>query len=326
MPVQIDDRNELIAMLAWQLDMGVDEALLDHPDPTAPPVRFDHLLASGTAPSAASSGPPSPAASTNAPMANAPVTDVPVTNVPVTDEPVTDEPVTDLGGARASAAAASSKNSGASGKAIADSAALASITSLAALQAGLASLDDCPLKHTASNLCFADGNPGARLMIIGEAPGRDEDRMGVPFVGADGQLLDKMLASIGLDRASAYLTNLLPWRPPGNRSPTEEETAMLLPWLFRHVQLAKPDIVLLLGGAAAKMILGSAYGIMKLRGNWHDIDFGDGLLRPALASLHPAYLLRSPAQKRLAFEDLLLLAKRLGPERKDTRQLDDETG
>ena len=177
------------------------------------------------------------------------------------------------------------------------------------------------MKHTASNLCFADGNPGARLMIIGEAPGRDEDRMGVPFVGADGQLLDKMIASIGLDRASVYLTNLLPWRPPGNRSPTDEETAMLLPWLFRHVQLAKPEFVLLLGGAAAKLVLGSHDGIMKLRGRWRDVDFGDGVARPVLASLHPAYLLRSPAQKRLAFEDLLLLTKRLG-----AVQSNDETG
>ena len=192
-----------------------------------------------------------------------------------------------------------------------DSSALANITSLSDLQSAMAKLDDCPLKHTASNLCFADGNPGARLMIIGEAPGRDEDRMGVPFVGADGQLLDKMIASIGLDRASVYLTNLLPWRPPGNRSPTDEETAMLLPWLFRHVQLAKPEFVLLLGGAAAKLVLGSHDGIMKLRGRWRDVDFGDGVLRPVLASLHPAYLLRSPAQKRLAFEDLLLLAKQL---------------
>jgi uracil-DNA glycosylase family 4 len=207
------------------------------------------------------------------------------------------------------------------GKINADGAALAGITSLADLQLGLAKLDDCPLKHTASNLCFADGNPGARLMIIGEAPGRDEDRMGVPFVGADGQLLDKMIASIGLDRASVYLTNLLPWRPPGNRSPTDEETAMLLPWLFRHVQLAKPEFVLLLGGAAAKLVLGSHDGIMKLRGRWRDVDFGDGVARPVLASLHPAYLLRSPAQKRLAFEDLLLLTKRLG-----AVQSNDETG
>ena len=280
MPAQIHDRNELIAMLAWQLYMGVDEALLDHPVPDAPPLRLDQLLAANDSPPASTAVKPAmrDAASHTHKLAG--------------HKSAGDDPL------KASAGAAVATLSG--------------ITSLADLQAGLAGLDACPLKHTASNLCFADGNPGARLMIIGEAPGRDEDRMGVPFVGADGQLLDKMLMTIGLDRASAYLTNLLPWRPPGNRSPTEEETAMLLPWLFRHVQLAKPDIVLLLGGAAAKLILGSNDGIMKLRGHWHEIDFGDGVLRPALASLHPAYLLRSPAQKRLAFEDLLLLAKRLG--------------
>jgi len=280
MPAQIHDRNELIAMLAWQLDMGVDEALLDHPVPDAPPLRLDQLLAANDSLPASTAVKPAmrDAASHTHKLAG--------------HKSAGDDPL------KASAGAAVATLSG--------------ITSLAELQAGLAGLDACPLKHTASNLCFADGNPGARLMIIGEAPGRDEDRMGVPFVGADGQLLDKMLMTIGLDRASAYLTNLLPWRPPGNRSPTEEETAMLLPWLFRHVQLAKPDIVLLLGGAAAKLILGSNDGIMKLRGHWHEIDFGDGVLRPALASLHPAYLLRSPAQKRLAFEDLLLLAKRLG--------------
>ena len=148
-------------------------------------------------------------------------------------------------------------------------------------------------------------------MIIGEVPGRDEDRMGVPFVGFAGQLLDKMLASIGLDRTSTYLTNMLPWRPPGNRTPTDEELAMLTPWLFRHVQLAKPDFILLLGGAAAKLVFASQDGILKLRGKWRDTDFGDGVMRPTLASLHPAYLLRSPAQKRFAFDDLLMLASRL---------------
>ena len=138
---------------------------------------------------------------------------------------------------------------------------LLKITSLADLRACLAALDECPLKHTASNLCFADGNPGARVMIIGEVPGRDEDRMGVPFEGFAGQLLDKMLASISLDRGSTYLTNMLPWRPPGNRTPTDEELAMLKPWLFRHVQLAKPDFILLLGGAAAKLVFGGQDGI-----------------------------------------------------------------
>ena len=285
MLAQNNDRNELIAMLAWQSDMGIDEALLDHPQVDASALRLDQLLA--VAALAGDKGVSQTVMGGAAPQPS--------------------EALKTANSALVNSGAVTTED-----KINTDSAALAGITSLADLQSGLAKLDDCPLKHTASNLCFADGNPGARLMIIGEAPGRDEDRMGVPFVGADGQLLDKMIASIGLDRASVYLTNLLPWRPPGNRSPTDEETAMLLPWLFRHVQLAKPEFVLLLGGAAAKLVLGSHEGIMKLRGRWRDVDFGDGVPRPVMASLHPAYLLRSPAQKRLAFEDLLLLTKRLG--------------
>ena len=309
MLAQNDDRNELIAMLAWQLDMGIDEALLDRTQADAVPLRLDQLLAV-----AAPAGDTGVSQTVIGGAAPHPSEAVKMANPPVSNPAVSNPAVSNL----------ALDNSGAvppENKIIADGAALAGFTSLADLQSGLAKLDDCPLKHTASNLCFADGNPGARLMIIGEAPGRDEDRMGVPFVGADGQLLDKMIASIGLDRASVYLTNLLPWRPPGNRSPTDEETAMLLPWLFRHVQLAKPEFVLLLGGAAAKLVLGSHEGIMKLRGRWRDVDFGDGVARPVLASLHPAYLLRSPAQKRLAFEDLLLLTKRLG-----AVQSNDESG
>ena len=294
MLAQNDDRNELIAMLAWQLDMGIDEALLDHPQVDAVPLRLDQLLA------------------VVAPAGDKDVSQTAMGGTALQPS----EAVKMANSALANSGAVPSED-----KTNTDSSALADITSLSDLQSAMAKLDDCPLKHTASNLCFADGNPGARLMIIGEAPGRDEDRMGVPFVGADGQLLDKMIASIGLDRASVYLTNLLPWRPPGNRSPTDEETAMLLPWLFRHVQLAKPEFVLLLGGAAAKLVLGSHEGIMKLRGRWRNVDFGDGVPRPVLASLHPTYLLRSPAQKRLAFEDLLLLAKRLA-----AVQSNDESG
>ncbi len=308
MLAQNDDRNELIAMLAWQLDMGIDEALLDHPQADAAPLRLDQLLAV-----AAPAGDTGVSQTVMGGAAPHPSDAVKMPNPASVNSGLVNP--------AANPALANSEAVPPEGKINADGAALAGITSLADLQLGLAKLDDCPLKHTASNLCFADGNPGARLMIIGEAPGRDEDRMGVPFVGADGQLLDKMIASIGLDRASVYLTNLLPWRPPGNRSPTDEETAMLLPWLFRHVQLAKPEFVLLLGGAAAKLVLGSHDGIMKLRGRWRDVDFGDGVARPVLASLHPAYLLRSPAQKRLAFEDLLLLTKRLG-----AVQSNDETG
>ena len=282
----IYDRNDLIAMLRWQFEIGIDEALLDFPDMSASPVNLDELLsqinATANFPAKMLVGPITSSSSENAinqgHLENARATDSPAVEVRPSFINTID---------------------------------LSNITSLVDLRARLDGLDDCPLKHTASNLCFADGNPGARVMIIGEVPGRDEDRMGVPFVGFAGQLLDKMLASIGLDRVSTYLTNILPWRPPGNRTPTAEEIAMLKPWLFRHVQLANPDFILLLGGAAAKFVFCSQDGILKLRGKWRDIDFGDGVMRPTLASLHPTYLLRSPAQKRLAFDDLLMLASRL---------------
>lgn len=286
MPAQIYDRNDLIAMLRWQFEMGIDEALLDFPDASAPPVKLDELLI--------------PTNATKDLLANIQAVPIIVSMPQEETKLVPSQNSFTTGGPGLTAHTPSPNITG-----------LSNISSLADLRACLAGLDDCPLKHTASNLCFADGNPGARVMIIGEVPGRDEDRMGVPFVGFAGQLLDKMLASISLDRASTYLTNILPWRPPGNRPPTDEELAMLTPWLFRHVQLAKPDIVLLLGGAAAKLVFGSQDGILTLRGKWRDIDFGDGIMRPTLASLHPAYLLRSPAQKRFAFDDLLMLASRL---------------
>ena len=282
----IYDRNDVIAMLRWQFEIGIDEALLDFPDTSASPVKLDELLsqinATANFPAKMLVGPITSSSSEKA------IKKGPLENGRATDS-------------SAMAARPSFINT----------TDLSNITSLVDLRARLDSLDDCPLKHTASNLCFADGNPGARVMIIGEVPGRDEDRMGVPFVGFAGQLLDKMLASIGLDRASTYLTNILPWRPPGNRTPTAEEIVMLKPWLFRHVQLANPDFILLLGGVAAKFVFCSQEGILKLRGKWRDTDFGDGVMRPTLASLHPTYLLRSPAQKRLAFDDLLMLASRL---------------
>ena len=186
------------------------------------------------------------------------------------------------------------------------------IDNLPDLATALGQLDSCPLKHTASNMCFSDGNAGARLMSVGEAPSRDEDRLGVPFVGTVGQFLDRMLTSISLDRSGVYLTNFLPWRPPGNRTATAEETDMLLPFLYRHIQLVNPELVLILGGSPAKNILKSGDNILQLRGRWQDIDFGDGVMRPTMASLHPAYLMRSPAQKRLAFYDWCGLYHRLG--------------
>ena len=175
---------------------------------------------------------------------------------------------------------------------------------LAALEAVLATFDGCALKKTAKNLCFARGNPQARLMLIGEAPGRDEDLEGQPFVGRAGLLLDKMLAAIGLGRDDAYITNVVYWRPPGNRMPTPQEVQACQPFLHRQIELVAPEILMLLGGAAAKQVLGVDQGIMKLRGKWKDYQAGGRAIR-TLATLHPAFLLRNPAAKRMAWRDLL---------------------
>lgn len=182
--------------------------------------------------------------------------------------------------------------------------------SLDELRQALANFEGCPLRYTAKNLVFADGNPQARIMLIGEAPGRDEDLQGLPFVGRAGQLLDRMLAAIGLDRTSVYIINTLPWRPPGNRTPTPAEHAVCMPFVERHVELVNPDILVLLGGVAAKQMLGTDTGIMRLRGKWASVKLG-GRDVPALPTLHPAYLLRQPAQKQLAWRDLLSLKARL---------------
>ena len=187
---------------------------------------------------------------------------------------------------------------------------LTGLRTLDALQQALADFDGCALKKTASNLVFADGNPDAKIMIIGEAPGGDEDKMGLPFVGAAGQLLDKMLGSIGLDRQHVYITNILPWRPPGNRTPSPEEVALLWPFLRRHIQLKAPEVIFALGGSSAKLLLNTTIGILKLRGEVQEIDFSDAgqaNVIPVLPSLHPAYLLRAPKMKQQAFHDLLTL-------------------
>ncbi len=162
--------------------------------------------------------------------------------------------------------------------------------------------DGCALKTTAKSLVFADGNPQGRVMLVGEAPGADEDRSGVPFVGRSGQLLDRMLAAIGLDRGKVYIANVIPWRPPGNRTPTPQEAAVCQPFIERQVQLADPDILVCLGGPAAQSLLGIREGILKSRGRWTTYDTGTRTIR-AIATLHPAYLLRQPLQKRLAWRD-----------------------
>ncbi len=182
--------------------------------------------------------------------------------------------------------------------------AAASAATLAELQAALQGFEGCGLKATAKNLCFYRGAERARLMIVGEAPGRDEDLAGKPFVGRAGMLLDKMLAAIGLSENDVHITNIVYWRPPGNRTPTPQEALACRPFLERQAALVAPDVVLALGGAAAKQLFDTADGIMRIRGKWRAIELGPHKAR-AMATLHPAYLLRTPAAKGMAWRDLL---------------------
>ena len=193
---------------------------------------------------------------------------------------------------------------------------LSQLQTLTEIEQALLGFDACPLKKTATRLCFADGNPQARVMIVGEAPGRDEDIEGKPFVGKSGQLLDRMLAAIGLSRHSAepasavFITNAIFWRPPGNRTPTEAETLMCLPFLLRTIEIQKPDVIVCLGATPAHRLTGKSEGILKLRGKWLAVNIS-GRSIPLLPTLHPAYLLRQPNQKRLAWRDMLAVRQML---------------
>lgn len=188
----------------------------------------------------------------------------------------------------------------------------ASCIDLDTLRATIEMFEGCALKRGARNTVFSDGNPAARVMIVGEAPGRDEDREGKPFIGRSGQLLDKMLAAIGLSRMAedseqaVYITNVLPWRPPQNRDPLAEEKAIMKPFLMRHIELAKPDVLLMVGNPSNQTLLETEKGVTRLRGQWYSVA---GI--PALPIFHPAYLLRAPAQKKLAWADLLMLKAKL---------------
>jgi DNA polymerase len=184
-----------------------------------------------------------------------------------------------------------------------------SAATLHELRAILERFEGCALKATASRLVFADGNPQARLMLVGEAPGRDEDIEGLPFVGRSGKLLDRMLAAIGLDRTSVYIANVVPWRPPGNRTPTPQETQVCLPFIRRQIELADPDVLVCLGGPSAQTLLGQS-GITKIRGRWFTFHSGAREIR-AMPTFHPAFLLRSPLQKRFAWRDFLAIKKAL---------------
>jgi uracil-DNA glycosylase len=262
-----------LALLQWQIEMGADEAIGD--------VAIDRLAAS----------PPSPAPP---PAAARPVSPAPAFKQPSVAAPpraLTELAAEPVQSARILAAQA------------------ATIEALAATVAGF---DACPLKRTATNTVFADGNPAAPVLIVGEAPGADEDRIGKPFVGRAGQLLDRMLAAIGLDRGGVQITNVIYWRPPGNRKPTAAEIASCLPFVFRHIVLSRPKLLVLAGGTAASTLLDMADGITKLRGRWFDLAVpGLDAPLPTLPMFHPAFLLRTPERKREAWRDLLALKAKL---------------
>jgi DNA polymerase len=185
-----------------------------------------------------------------------------------------------------------------------------SAASLDDLRALLDRFEGCGLRRTAKQLVFAAGNPQARVMFVGEAPGREEDLEGLPFVGRSGQLLDRVMAAIGLDRSNAYIANVIPWRPPGNRTPTPQETQICLPFTQRQIELADPDVLVCLGGPSAQTLLGIKEGIRRARGRWHAYHTGTREIR-AIATFHPAYLLRNPIEKRFVWRDFLAIRKAL---------------
>jgi DNA polymerase len=277
------------AALRWYLDMGVDE-LVDEaaPDRLAP----EAARTQPAAPKPAPAGATAPAASDVSPQPRLFAAPAPAK---------TAAPAPPLGPAAQDAhhLAAAARN-------------------LQELEDALRAFEGCALKATATNLVFHDGNPKARVMFVGEAPGADEDRAGKPFVGVSGRLLDRMIKWIGLDRAAAdpaaaaYITNQVYWRPPGNRTPTDAEVASCMPFVVRHIELAAPEILVLVGGASTKTLLGRTSGITKLRGQWFEFS-SPGLSRPVptMAIFHPAYLLRTPIFKREAWRDLLAIKERL---------------
>ncbi len=282
------DHTTALALLRWYVEMGADEAIGEEPvNRFAPP----------------------PAVPLNAPAPRNPPRAVsPAISSPV---PNTLEPPTAAARAVAAAPPPAFAESAAEGAQSARALA-ARVDSLTALEAAIAGFEGCALKRTATNTVIADGNPAAPLMIIGEAPGADEDRIGRPFVGRAGQLLDRMLAAIGLDRSGVLITNVIYWRPPGNRTPTADEIAACLPFVLRHIALVRPKILVLAGGTAARALLPPGPGITRLRGHWFDLAI-PGLENPVptLPMFHPSFLLRAPERKREAWRDLLDLRARL---------------
>lgn len=273
-------REEALALLKWHRDMGADEAVGD-----APVDRYGEAAEAARAAKAkagqASAGPPQAPAERRVAPTRAPV------QAPA---PVTAGSPDELAeSARERAAACSS---------------------LDELRTALEAFDECGLKRTAKNLVFCDGSPDGRVMFVGEAPGRDEDLQGKSFVGRSGQLLDRMLAAIGLDRDTVYIANVIYWRPPGNRDPSPLEMAQCRPFIRRQIELADPQIIVPIGAVPARELIGTTSGILRLRGQWKSYRV-NGREVPVMPSLHPAYLLRQPAQKKLAWRDFLAIRRKL---------------
>ena len=273
------DHENLAALLRWYVEMGVDCPVGEKPlDRFALSARQK----SARTPEAAPPAVPAPASPQPAP---------PAKRAP---QKIDAAPVNPAMAAAALSHDAATKNAREQA---------ASARTLGELREKLAAFDGCALKNSATNLVFADGAENAKIMILGEGPGADEDRTGRPFVGRAGQLLDKMLAAIGLDRTKVYIANVVPWRPPGNRPPTPQELALCLPFIRRQIELVAPDFLVLLGASAAQTLLNEKEGIMRLRGHWREVEFGGRKIR-ALPMLHPAYLLRAPLKKAQAWRDL----------------------
>ncbi len=257
MSISPEEYAEALAQLAWQVELGADEAI-----GAVPVNRFEEKAKPKAPPESVAA--PAPVAAPSAP------------------------PLPDTAAIAAACA------------------------TLDELRAAIEAFEGCELKRGARNTVFCDGNPRAHVMVVGEAPGRDEDREGRPFIGRSGQLLDRMLAAIGLDRMAedpaqaVYITNVLPWRPPQNRDPLPEEKTLMKPFLLRHIELAKPKVLLMVGNPSNQTLLDTSQGVTRLRGKWHEV-----LGIPALSIFHPAYLLRAPEKKRDAWADLLMLKAKL---------------
>ena len=265
------------ALLRWYVEQGVDEAVGEEP--------IDRFAAPAPV-AAAAAAPATPVRAPTPLRTPSPATPPPPPRAPVPLE---------------------------SPQLVEDARALAErCNTLAELEAAVRGFEGCALKRTAKNTVFADGTPGAPVMIVGEAPGADEDRLGKPFVGVSGQLMDRMMAAIGLGRDGGfYITNILFWRPPGNRTPTTAEQGMCLAFTRRHIELARPKVLVLAGGVAVKAVLDTTEGITRLRGKWTSYTLSDGTAIPTMPTFHPAYLLRTPASKRQSWQDLLAIDKKL---------------